>query len=160
MYAGPIVKVKECPDSMWTPIFWTCSIQGWRWSAVLCFPVRVRPQGRSSLQPVRKCIERCRCLKEASLAAVQGAAFGVISTEAEQRVNGRTCWSLTYSLCREKLPKRIVSGMLRLIHIRVYVCIAFLKEEETVILNISCVEFCSLQSAFIHSISLAITFSG
>lgn len=124
----------------------------------MCFPVRVRPQGRSSLQPVKECIERCRRLKEASLAAVQGAAFGVIGTEAEQRVNGHPCWSLTYSLCREKLPKRIVSGTLRLV--RVYVCIAFLKEEEIVILNISCVEFCSLQSAFIHSISFAVTSSG
>ena len=72
---------------------------------------------------------------EASLAAVQGAGFGIISTEAEQRANGCTSWSLTCFLCHEKLPGKIVSGTLRLIHVRVYICY-FFKEEIIIILNI------------------------
>lgn len=61
--------------------------------------------------------------------------FGMISTEAEQRANGCTSWSLTCFLCHEKLPGKIVGGTLRLIHIRVYICY-FFKEEKIIILNI------------------------
>ena len=131
----------------------------------LCFPVWVRVQGRSSLQSVRKCRVLKVPEKEASLAAVQGAGFGMISTEAEQRANGCTSWSLTCFLCHEKLPGKIVSGTLRLIQIRVYICY-FFKEQKNHNLKYLylSVIFCGLQNSFniflTPYMSLAITFSG
>lgn len=75
--------------------------------------------------------ECCRCLKGASLAAVQGSAFGMILIEAEQRVNVHACRRLTYSPCVVKsYPKGSWKAFWGLcVCSRVCVCISLFKDE-------------------------------
>lgn len=70
------------------------------------FPCEGQTTRQRLLAASKKVGREChRRRKEASLAAVQGAAFGVIGIETEQRVNGHTWSSLTYFLCLKNYPK-------------------------------------------------------